>query len=144
MEFSRTDTDHGGGDTKALPDGAGADDFSDSSVTFGDRLTWARESLGLSQEELAQRLGVKHRTLRGWEEDRAEPRANRLNMLAGMMNVSIVWLLSGRGTPPGRAGRGGEEAVSGCLRELRLMRAEQERLGDRIVRIEERLRAALE
>ena len=43
--------------------------FSDDAATFGDRLTAARESAGLGQEELARRIGVKPSTLRSWEED---------------------------------------------------------------------------
>ena len=48
-------------------------------------------------------MGIRPQTLRNWEEDRAEPRANRLQMLAGMLDVSLVWLMSGRGR--GAAGR---------------------------------------
>jgi len=66
-------------------------------ATFGDRLAGAREAAGLSQEELATRLGVRLETLIGWEEDAADPRANRLQMLAGMLNVSLMWLLTGEG-----------------------------------------------
>jgi DNA-binding XRE family transcriptional regulator len=47
-------------------------------ATFGDRLAGAREAAGLSQEDLAQRLGVRLTTLQNWEEDLAEPRGNRL------------------------------------------------------------------
>lgn len=66
-------------------------------ATLGDRITGAREAAGLSQPELARRLGVRLATVRAWEDDQAEPRANKLQMLAGLLGVSIMWLLTGTG-----------------------------------------------
>ena len=71
--------------------------FSNEAATFGDRLSAAREAAGLTQEDLAARLGVRMTTLQAWEDDGAEPRGNRLQMLAGMLNVSLMWLMSGEG-----------------------------------------------
>ncbi len=66
-------------------------------ATFGDRLIGARDAAGLTQEELAQRLGVRLTTVQAWEDDMAEPRGNRLQMLAGMLNVSLTWLITAEG-----------------------------------------------
>jgi len=74
-----------------------ANDFSD---TLGGRIVHAREVQDLTTSQLARRLGVKTETLHGWETDRAEPRANRLLTLAGMLNVSPKWLLTGVGDSP--------------------------------------------
>ena len=63
--------------------------YSDDAATFGDRVAAAREAIGLGQSDLARRLGIKEKTLRGWEEDTAEPRANKLQMVAGILNVSM-------------------------------------------------------
>ena len=52
-------------------------DYTDDASTLGDRLTLAREATGLDQADLANRLGVRPETLRDFEDDRAEPRANR-------------------------------------------------------------------
>ena len=71
--------------------------YSAEQATFGDRLAGAREAAGLNQEALAENLGVKLSTLRDWEEDVSEPRANRLQMLSGVLNVSLTWLLTGEG-----------------------------------------------
>ncbi|KAG1647613.1 Succinate dehydrogenase assembly factor 2, mitochondrial [Nymphon striatum] len=71
--------------------------FSNDSATFGDRVAAAREAQGLKQDELAKKLGVKLKTVRGWEDDVDEPRANKLSMLSGMLNVSMRWLLTGEG-----------------------------------------------
>ena len=90
-------------------------DFTDETATFGDRLALAREAAGLDLAQLAHRLGVRPETLRNWEEDRAEPRANRLQMLAGMLDVSLVWLISGQGPGRGRSGRGRSTRPPRCV-----------------------------
>ncbi|MBP7240404.1 helix-turn-helix transcriptional regulator [Amaricoccus sp.] len=123
------------------------EDFSDAAATFGDRLCHAREAMGLSQSELARRMGVKPQTLRNWEEDRAEPRATRLQMLAATLNAPMVWLLSGDGPAPRWAAapqtRPAAADAAACLRELRRIRAEQTLLAGRMARVEKRLVAAL-
>lgn len=121
-----------------------AEDFSDAAATFGDRLGFAREAMGLTQADLALRMGVKPQTLRDWEEDRAEPRANRLQMLAATLDAPMVWLMSGEGPPPRAADPARRSAdAAACLRELRRIRAEQALLVSRLSRVEKRLRAAL-
>lgn len=71
------------------------DYFSETVATFGDRLEAAREAKGLTIASLAEKLGVDTRTVEAWENDADAPRANRVQMLAGLLNVSIVWLISG-------------------------------------------------
>ena len=43
--------------------------YSEEQATFGDRVAGARDAVGLSQAELARKLGIKLKTLRAWEED---------------------------------------------------------------------------
>ncbi len=114
-------------------------------TTFGDRMTGAREAAGLSQAELAKRLGVKVKTIRAWENDRSEPRANRLQMLAGVLGVSIMWLLNGEGD-----GLEGPETpeelpddMAEILKDLRSLKVEQAQLAERAARLEKRLRLAV-
>lgn len=71
--------------------------FSTDGDTLGGRIGRAREAAGLSVRETANRLGVKRETVSAWENDRSEPRTNRLYMLAGILGVSPVWLISGAG-----------------------------------------------
>ena len=119
-------------------------DYSDDSSTFGDRLALAREAAGMSQKDLAHRLGTKLPTLRNWEEDRAEPRANKLQMLAGMLNVSMGWLMSGQGAAPVQTAEGGiQVALRACLADLRELRGDQIRAMDRTARLEKRLLSML-
>jgi len=68
--------------------------------TMGGRISRAREDIQIASAELARRLGVKSDTVRDWENDRAEPRANRVVMLAGVLGVSPTWLLTGIGETP--------------------------------------------
>ena len=45
-------------------------------------------------------------TIENWERDRSEPRSNKLMILAGLLNVPVLWLLQGEGGPSrGFAGR---------------------------------------
>ena len=69
--------------------------------TLGGRIGRAREASGRSQDEMARKLGVTKDTWTKWEADREEPRANRLALLAGFLNVSPSWLLYGAGKAPG-------------------------------------------
>ncbi len=118
-------------------------DYSDDASTFGDRIVAAREALGMDAPQLAKRLGIKKETLNNWEDDRSEPRANKLQMLAGVLNVSIIWLMSGQGqgvsTDLYDADADGE--LEQALRELREIRHAQGELASRLKRVERKLRA---
>jgi len=110
--------------------------------TFGDRVAGAREAAGMTQPELAKRLGVKLSTLRGWEDDLSEPRANKLQMMAGLLNVSLTWLLNGVGD--GISAPGDEDEVTrdvaGILNEMRDVKTQMTKLSDRLGLLEKRLR----
>lgn len=121
-------------------------DYSEDTATFGDRLAHAREAQGLSAEQLAKRLGVRVAAIENWEHDRSEPRANRLQMLAGMLNVSIIWLLTGQGEGAPSAPRdpaGSAQVhitVRALLDEVRGIRLLSAQATDRLSEIEKRLR----
>jgi len=116
--------------------------YSGEYATFGDRLTAAREAQGLGQAQLAKRLGVKLRTVQGWENDTSEPRANKLQMVAGLLNVSLRWLLTGEGegvSEPATAENLAEDAQS-ILKDMRGLRADMTRISTELGRMEKRLR----
>ncbi|MDI3335286.1 helix-turn-helix transcriptional regulator [Defluviimonas aestuarii] len=119
--------------------------YSNEAATFGDRLAAAREAAGLSQADLAQRLGVKTRVVEHWEADAKEPRANRLQMLAGMLGVSLMWLLTGEGDGVEMTEDGDDSAqVKGVLAEIRELRAAMTAMTGRLGRLEKKLRHGLE
>lgn len=125
-------------------DDAGGGWYSNESATFGDRLAAAREALGLSQAELAKRIGVKLKTLQAWEDDFTEPRANKLSMVSGILNVSLVWLLNGEGeglSEPDDYSMPRE--ISALLTELRELKGTLGRTAERLGSVEKRLQKAL-
>ena len=123
-----------------------SDWFGPDEATFGDRIAGAREAAGMTQAQLARRLGIKKATLSGWEQDLSEPRANKLSMMAGLLNVSIMWLLTGEGD--GMTGPADDSQVgadfSGVLAELREIRAAMRTNTERAARLEKKLRLLLE
>ena len=126
-----------------MADDHSENDFSNAYATFGDRLAAARDKLGLTQGQLAKRLGVKKVTIANWEDDRSEPRSNRLQMLAGVLNVSLVWLMTGEGDGFEIDADEGDATAQEALRELSAIRADQRRLAERAGRLEKRLRSLL-
>lgn len=116
--------------------------YSGDHATFGDRLTAAREAQGQTQAQLAKRLGVKLRTVQGWENDTSEPRANKLQMVAGLLSVSMRWLLTGEGdgvADPASQADLAEDAET-ILKDMRGLRADLTRLSTELGRMEKRLR----
>ncbi|MEM6587280.1 MAG: helix-turn-helix transcriptional regulator [Pseudomonadota bacterium] len=120
--------------------------YDPAATTFGDRLAGAREQAGMTQSDLAKRLGVKLATLKAWEDDFNEPRANKLQMLAGILNVSLSWLLTAEGE--GIDAPDDEVEVAGDVQELLLeirdIRSQLARSSDRLGRLEKALRVRLQ
>ena len=108
-------------------------DPQDQSDTIGGRIARAREAAGFSVAQAARRLGVKTVTWQSWENDRSEPRANRLLMMAGALNVSPTWLLSGYGDGP-------HEAVDD---EVQVLRQELKSVAQDVAAAQVRLDAVL-
>lgn len=119
--------------------------YGPESATFGDRLAASREAAGMTQEVLAKRLGVKIKSLQAWEDDVSEPRANRLSMLAGILNVSIVWLITGEGEGLSDPMEDAQLTpdVNAILTELRALRGQFRAGTEKLGRLEKRLRTLL-
>ena len=66
-------------------------------TTLGGRVFKAREAANMTVAQVINRLGVRKTTYMAWEADRSEPRANKLVALAGILNISPTYLLSGLG-----------------------------------------------
>lgn len=120
--------------------------YGPDAATFGDRVAAAREAADMSQAQLARRLGIKKTTVMAWEQDLSEPRANKLSMMSGVLNVSMSWLLTGEGDdltePVGQDEQNADYQV--LLRELRGLREDLRRQTERAGRIEKTLRRLTE
>ncbi len=116
--------------------------YGPDAATFGDRVAAAREHADMTQAMLAKRLGVRVATLRSWENDLSEPRANRLSMLAGLLNVSMMWLINGEGegidAPDTAASTDGD--LKKIMAEMRELRGEMLQKAEQLGQIEKRLR----
>lgn len=123
-------------------DGEQTDWYGPDAATFGDRVAAARESAGMTQAVLAKRLGVRLATLRAWEDDLSEPRANRLSILAGLLNVSMMWLINGEGEGlDGPVDMGPAPAdLQNVLADMRQLRADMLSKAEEMGRLEKRLR----
>ena len=66
-------------------------------MTLGGRLYTSRQNAGMSLRLVAGLLGVKSSTLKSWENDRSEPRVNKLVALAGLLGVSPTHFLAEEG-----------------------------------------------
>lgn len=120
--------------------------YGDEQATLGDRIAAGREALGFSQSQLAERLGVTLTALEQWEFDQSAPRANRIQMLAGVLNVSLIWLMSGESEGDGSDADDDDQETDaeGMLRAMRQLRSDQIRLAERTGRLEKKLRALLQ
>lgn len=86
------------------PRGAGSGDAS-----FGARLQRLRQLRGVSQTEVANRLGVSKPTVWAWEHDKARPIGERIEDLAHILGVTRSELMD----PPGTA-----HIVARCRKDI--------------------------
>jgi transcriptional regulator with XRE-family HTH domain len=68
--------------------------------TFPSRLRLARDRSGLSQLELARRIGVDPIVISRYERGKIMPHTERAIALSRELRVSIGWLLTGEGEGP--------------------------------------------
>jgi transcriptional regulator with XRE-family HTH domain len=68
-------------------------------TVFGQRLAQAREQAGLTQQQLADKLGTSQRALARWERDPIALRPDQLTALAGILGVSLDYLAGLPDTP---------------------------------------------
>lgn len=59
-----------------------------------EKILYCRKRAGLSQEELAGRVGVSRQAVSKWETAEAVPETGKLAALAAALGVSVDWLLS--------------------------------------------------
>jgi len=96
---------------------------------FGERIVAAREEAGLSQRELADKLGITQRALSWWEREPVALKPEQMAALAAALGVTTDYLLGvevpkKRGTGPTGKARKVFEAVS------KLPRHQQQKIVD--------------
>lgn len=64
-------------------------------VPLGEKLLDLRKKAGLSQEEVADKLGVTRQTVSKWETDQTVPELIKAKLLSQLYNVSYDYLISG-------------------------------------------------
>ncbi len=114
--------------------------YAEDAATFGDRLAAAREARGMTQKVLARRMGVALKTVEGWENDMREPRANKLQMMSGLLDVSMSWLLTGEGNGVGSELEPEAPELAELLAEMRSLRTDMQRSAERVGVLEKRLK----
>lgn len=62
-------------------------------MTFGEKLKEARKTIGLSQEQFAEKMNISRSAVAKWESDIGIPDVSNLKSIAGLLNVSIDFLL---------------------------------------------------
>ena len=68
-------------------------------MTTGAKIRHLRKESKITQEELAERLGLSYMTIRGWEAGKGTPNSQMLPKIAGIFNVSQDELLSDEDDP---------------------------------------------
>ena len=80
---------------------------------LSERIQTCRKQAGLSQEQLAERLGVSRQAVSKWETGEATPELSKLAALCSVLNVSADWLLNDIGPePPQEDGAAKESSCS--------------------------------
>ena len=70
-------------------------------MTIGERINRARKDRGLTQEKLAEMMGVSSQAVSKWENDQSYPDITTLPKLAEIIGMSVDELLSGKKNVPG-------------------------------------------
>ncbi len=83
-------------------------------MTLAEKIQYMRKKAGLSQEALAEILGVSRQAVSKWETGEAAPEAGKVFALSRAFGVTADWLLSNEGLPERKlepeAGKTGEES----------------------------------
>jgi transcriptional regulator with XRE-family HTH domain len=62
-------------------------------MTIGEKIKEARKSVGLTQEQIAEKLMVSRQAITKWESDRGIPDIDNLKAISSLLNISIDYLV---------------------------------------------------
>ena len=72
-------------------------------MTFGPRISEAREWAGKTQQAVADHFGISREAVSQWESEDTRPRSAKLSELARFLGVHLAWLMDGFGPMSGKA-----------------------------------------
>lgn len=72
-------------------------------MTISEKILYCRKRCGLSQEALAEKIGVSRQAISKWETGEATPELSKLALLAKTFGVTADWLISEDDPPEGSA-----------------------------------------
>ena len=65
-------------------------------MNIGEKITNLRKSKGITQEQLAEQLGVTRQTISKWELDQSTPDLNYISQLSELFGVTTDYLIKGK------------------------------------------------
>lgn len=68
--------------------------------SIGERIKFLRNKFNLTQQDLADAIGVPRANISNYEKNRYKPASSALNALSKYFNVSGEWILTGKGPDP--------------------------------------------
>lgn len=84
-------------------------------MTMGSKLAQARRKNNLTQEQLAEQLGVTRQAVSRWESDTAYPETDKIVRMSRLLGVSCDWLLQDGGEAPAPSGETAPALVTRLL-----------------------------
>lgn len=66
-------------------------------IILNNRLKQLRKTLNLTQQEFAEKIGVKRNTVATYEIGRSEPSGSAISLICREFNVNEEWLRTGKG-----------------------------------------------
>ncbi|MGV1867191.1 MULTISPECIES: XRE family transcriptional regulator [unclassified Rhizobium] len=73
--------------------------------TLGKRIRFARKAAGITQDVVAEELGIRRVNVTQWESDTTKPEISRIPLLAQILNTTESWLLDAKGAAPESDGK---------------------------------------
>ena len=64
-------------------------------MNFADRILYLRKSKGISQEELADKVGVSRQAVSKWESEQSMPDVGKIIIMSDYFNVTTDYILKG-------------------------------------------------
>lgn len=68
-------------------------------MDFSERIKELRNQAGITQDDIAEKLGISRTAVTMWESGKSRPRLDKLEQLAGILKTTPFYLLNGEQSP---------------------------------------------